>query len=85
MLNNIILTSHYARTRKDVIPKLGARIVIRMVKCKSKSQQRQQFVNGGSVCTKTLMDCVELGRTLFRMVNPDAFLFKATKVSETTK
>jgi hypothetical protein len=28
---------------------------------------------------------VELGRTLSHKVNPDAFLFKATKVSETTK
>jgi hypothetical protein len=28
-----------------------------------------------------LMACVELGRTLSRKVNPDAFLFKATKGS----
>jgi hypothetical protein len=27
MLNVIVLTSHYARTRKDVMPKLGASIV----------------------------------------------------------
>jgi hypothetical protein len=58
-------------------------VVIQMVKCNSKSQQRQQFLNGGSVCMKTLMACVELGRTLSHMVNPDAFLFKATKASET--
>jgi hypothetical protein len=30
---------------------------------------------------KTLMARVELGRTLSRKVNPDAFLFKATKGS----
>jgi hypothetical protein len=33
------------------------------------------------VCTKTLMACVELGRTLSHKVNPDAFLFIATKGS----
>jgi hypothetical protein len=41
--------------------------------------------SGGSVRTKTLMACVELGRTLSRKINPDAFLFKVTKGSETTK
>jgi hypothetical protein len=39
----------------------------------------------GRVHMKTLMACMELGRTLSRKVNPDAFLFKATKASETTK
>jgi hypothetical protein len=29
MLNNIVLTSHYARTRKDIMPKLGTRIIYR--------------------------------------------------------
>jgi hypothetical protein len=33
------------------------------------------------VRTKTLMACVELDRTLSRKVNPDAFLFEATKGS----
>jgi hypothetical protein len=33
------------------------------------------------VRTKTLMACVELGRTLSHKVNPDAFLFKVTKGS----
>jgi hypothetical protein len=33
------------------------------------------------VSTKTLIACMELGRTLSREVNPDAFLFKATKGS----
>jgi hypothetical protein len=39
----------------------------------------------GAVRTKTLMAWVELGRTLSRKVNPNAFLFKATKVNKTTK
>jgi hypothetical protein len=38
-------------------------------------------VEARSVRSKTLMACVELGRTLSRKVNPDAFLFKATKGS----
>jgi hypothetical protein len=33
----------------------------------------------GSVRTKTLMACMELGRTLSRKVSLDAFLFKATR------
>jgi hypothetical protein len=40
---------------------------------------------GRGVSTKTLMSCMELGRTLSHKVNPDALLFKVTKVSETTK
>jgi hypothetical protein len=32
-----------------------------------------------------LMACMERVRSLSRKVNPDAFLFKATKASETTK
>jgi hypothetical protein len=36
---------------------------------------------GDPVRTKALVACVELGRTLSRKVNPDAFLFKATKAS----
>jgi hypothetical protein len=40
---------------------------------------------GERVRTKTLMACVELRRTVSHKVNPDAFLFKATKVSKTTK
>jgi hypothetical protein len=45
----------------------------------------QQVEPAAGVGTKTMMACMELGRTLSRKVNPDAFLFKATKASETTK
>jgi hypothetical protein len=41
----------------------------------------RDFKRLACVHTKTLMACVELGRTLSRKVNPDAFLFKATKGS----
>jgi hypothetical protein len=36
----------------------------------------------GIVRTKSLMAHVELGKTLSRKVNPDAFLFEATKGSK---
>jgi hypothetical protein len=40
---------------------------------------RGVHVIGATIRTKTLMASMELGRTLSRKVNPDAFLFKATK------
>jgi hypothetical protein len=38
-------------------------------------------LTGNTVRTKTLMACMELGTTLSRKVNLNAFLFKASKGS----
>jgi hypothetical protein len=43
--------------------------------------QLVDFEEEGYVHTKTLMACMELGRTISRKVNLNAFLFKATKAS----
>jgi hypothetical protein len=94
MKSNLIADANIDITSKASGPKDPSKCMVEWIYQKSEPfvcSARKPFISKNHlkkikyVRTKTLMACVEHGRTLSRKVNSDAFLFKATKASETTK